>query len=61
MVTTDWWTYGEYYNETKAGNDVKMGCGYPERLLKTIELGLLIRVEMKVCAKRLMNLILKVE
>ncbi|MDP4090427.1 MAG: glycoside hydrolase family 3 C-terminal domain-containing protein, partial [Bacillota bacterium] len=34
MVTTDWWTCGEHYKETKAGNDVKMGCGYPERLLE---------------------------
>ena len=26
MVTTDWWTHGEHYRETKAGNDIKMRC-----------------------------------
>ena len=29
MVTTDWWTFGEHYRETKAGNDIKMAAGYP--------------------------------
>ncbi|MFR3228281.1 MAG: hypothetical protein ACLTPG_04880 [Mediterraneibacter gnavus] len=33
MVTTDWWTSGEHYKEVKAGNDIKMACGFPERLL----------------------------
>jgi beta-glucosidase len=61
MVTTDWWTYGEHYKETKAGNDVKMGCGYPERLLKAKASGLISREEMVVCAKRILELILKVD
>ena len=61
MVTTDWWTHAEHYKETKAGNDVKMGCGYPERLLKAKELGLISREEMDVCAKRILELILKVD
>lgn len=34
MVTTDWWTFGEHYRETKAGNDIKMAAGYPERIKK---------------------------
>ncbi|MFQ9394241.1 MAG: glycoside hydrolase family 3 N-terminal domain-containing protein [Lachnospiraceae bacterium] len=29
LVTTDWWTKGEHYKETLAGNDIKMGTGYP--------------------------------
>ncbi len=61
MVTTDWWTCGEHYKETKAGNDVKMGCGYPERLLKAKILGLISREEMNVCANRILELILKVD
>lgn len=61
MVTTDWWTCGEHYKETKAGNDVKMGCGYPERLLEAKALGLISREEMEVCAKRILELILKVD
>lgn len=61
MVTTDWWTCGEHYKETKAGNDVKMGCGYPDRLLKAIEAGVLTRQEMELCAKRILTLLLKLD
>ena len=60
-VTTDWWTCGEHYKEVKAGNDVKMGCGYPERLLEALEKGCLTREEMHACAKRIVNLILKID
>ncbi len=60
-VTTDWWTCGEHYKEVKAGNDVKMGCGYPERLLMALEKGCLTREEMHACAKRIINLILKID
>lgn len=61
MVTTDWWTCGEHYKETKAGNDVKMGCGYPDRLLKALEAGVLTREEMEKCGKRILNLLLKID
>lgn len=61
MVTTDWWTCAEHYKETKAGNDVKMGCGYPERLLEAKALGLISRAEMDICANRILELILKVD
>ncbi len=60
-VTTDWWTCGEHYKETKAGNDVKMGCGYPERLMEAMEKGYLTRKEMEACAKRVLELILKID
>ncbi len=61
MVTTDWWTAGEHYKETKAGNDAKMGCGYPERLLEAMEKGVLSRGEMEVCARRILEMILKLD
>lgn len=61
MVTTDWWTCAEHYKETKAGNDIKMGCGYPKRLLEAKELGLISREEMEICARRILELILKVD
>ena len=61
MVTTDWWTRGEHYKETKAGNDIKMGCGYPGRLLEALEKGLISREEMYVCAKRILEMILKLD
>lgn len=60
-VTTDWWTYGEHYKEVKAGNDVKMGCGYPKRLMEALKKGCLTRGEMDLCAKRILNLILKID
>ncbi len=60
-VTTDWWTCGEHYKEVKAGNDVKMGCGYPERLLEALKKGCLTRQEMDACAERILELILKVD
>ncbi|MCR5271593.1 MAG: glycoside hydrolase family 3 C-terminal domain-containing protein [Lachnospiraceae bacterium] len=61
MVTTDWWTNGEHYLETAAGNDVKMGCGYPERILEAKEKGAISRADMEVCAKRVLEMIMKVD
>lgn len=61
MVTTDWWTRGEHYKEIKAGNDVKMGNGYPERVKKAMELGELGRPELEHCARRILELILKID
>ena len=60
-ITTDWWTCGEHYKEVKAGNDIKMGCGYPERLLDALEKGCLTRKEMDACALRVLKLILKID
>ncbi len=61
MVTTDWWTCGEHYKETKAGNDVKLGLGFPDRLIQALEKGVLTRDEMEICAKRILGLILKID
>ena len=59
MVTTDWWTRGEHYKEAKAGNDIKMGCGYPDRLLMAMERELITREEIAICARRILEMILK--
>lgn len=61
MVTTDWWTLGEAYKEVKAGNDMKMGCGFPERLIAAMEKGALTRADMEICAKRVLGLILRID
>lgn len=61
MITTDWWTKGEHYKEIKAGNDIKMGTGYPERVLLALEKGLLSREELQACARRVLELILKLD
>jgi len=61
LVTTDWWTFGEHYKEVKAGNDIKMACGYPRHLKEALDKGLLTREEMEICAKRVLELILKID
>ncbi|MDO4942983.1 MAG: glycoside hydrolase family 3 C-terminal domain-containing protein [Lachnospiraceae bacterium] len=61
VVTSDWFTFGEHYKEVLAGNDIKMGCGYPERLIEAFEKGVLTRVDMERSAKRLFELILKTD
>lgn len=59
IVSSDWWTSGEHYKEVKAGNDLKMACGYPERLIDAVKIGVLKREEMEICAKRILKLILR--
>ena len=61
MVTSDWWTRGEHYKEIKAGNDVKMACGFPERVAEAMEKGAIDRNDLERCAKRVLELILKVD
>ena len=61
LVTTDWWTWGEHYKECAAGNDVKMGTGYPERLLEAWEKGALTRADLELAARHVLGLILKVD
>lgn len=61
MVTTDWWNFAEQYPEVKAGNDVKMGCGYPDRLRGALRCGALTTDEVRACARRVLELILKLD
>lgn len=61
IVTTDWWTCGEHYRETKAGNDIKMATGYPERVKEALEKGYISREEIALCAKRILEMVLKVD
>ena len=60
-VTTDWWTNGEHYKEVASGNDIKMATGFPERLMEAVHKGIITRAELETCAKRVLNLILKVD
>ena len=61
MVTTDWWNHAEHYLEVKAGGDIKMGCGYPDRILEAKEKGFVSREEREKCAERILGMILKVD
>ena len=61
LVTSDWWTSGEHYKELEAGNDIKMGCGYPERLMQALKKGLISRKTMETSVKRLFDLMMKLD
>lgn len=61
IVTTDWWTRGEHWREVKAGNDLKMACGYPETVLEAVAEGRLSKEDVRICAKRILELILKMD
>ena len=58
---TDWWTCGEHYLEAKAGNDLKMGNGYPERVKYAYDKGKITHDELYAAARNVLNLILKME
>ncbi|MCR5101171.1 MAG: beta-glucosidase, partial [Butyrivibrio sp.] len=61
MVTSDWWNRAEQYKEILAGNDVKMANGYPDRVRKAMEMGALRREDLKICVKRVLEMILKLD
>ena len=61
IVTTDWWTRGEHYKEILAGNDVKMATGFPDRVQKAQEMGGIGRRDYAHCAKRVLELIIKLD
>ncbi|MBQ3797658.1 MAG: glycoside hydrolase family 3 C-terminal domain-containing protein [Butyrivibrio sp.] len=61
VVVSDWWGYGEHYKEVLAGNDIKMGCGYPEQLLEAIEKKTIKRKDLEKCAERVLKMILKID
>ena len=61
LVTTDWWNRAEQYKEVVAGNDVKMGTGFPERLLAAYEKGAVTREQLVTAAEHVLKFILKLD
>ena len=59
LVVTDWWCRSEQYREILAGNNLKMATGFPERVKEAMELGALDRSDLLICAKRVLETILK--
>ena len=59
MVTTDWGVKNDPVKEVKAGNDMKMHCGYPEDLKVGYEKGELTRADLELCVKRILEMTLK--
>ena len=61
MVSTDWHTHSEQFKEVKAGNDLRMPAGFPDRLKEAMERGLISREEMEISAKRILGVLLKLD
>ena len=61
FVTSDWWTHGEHYLEALAGNDLKMGNGYPERVEEAMDLGAITREDLEKNVKHILSSILRLE
>ena len=61
IVCTDWYTHGEHYKELLAGNDIKMGTGFPDRLMKAMETGVITREDMLHSVRRILKMIMKVD
>ena len=59
MVSTDWHTHSEQYKEIKAGNDLRMPAGFPDRLKEAMDRGLITREEMEISVKRILGVLLR--
>ncbi len=59
MVVTDWGVKNDPVKEVKAGNDMKMHCGYPEDLKAGFEDGRITRADLELCVKRILQMFLK--
>lgn len=61
LVTSDWHTHKEHVLEVKAGNDIKMPIGEPDKLLEALQDGSLTQEELAISVKRLLETILWLE
>lgn len=59
MVVTDWGVKNHPVIEVKAGNDMKMHCGYPDELLEAVNKGELSRADLELCVKRILEMFIK--
>ena len=59
MVETDWGVKNDPVKEVKAGNDMKMPCGYPEDLKTAYDKGDLTRADLEICVKRIIEMTIK--
>lgn len=61
MVSSDWDNTVQQYQEIAAGNDLKMCCGMPEHTLQMVREGKLSEKAVTESAKRVLQLILRLE
>ena len=59
MVVTDWGVKNDPVKEVRAGNDMKMHCGYPDDLKAAYDKGELTRTDLEVCVKRILEMFTK--
>ncbi len=59
MVVTDWGVKNDPVKEVKAGNDMKMHCGYPDDLKAAYDKGELTRADLELCVKRILEMFTK--
>ncbi len=59
MVLTDWGVKNRPVIEVKAGNDMKMHCGYPDELLEAVNKGELTRADLELCVSRILDMFTK--
>lgn len=60
-VVSDWWNHSEHYLELLAGEDLKMGTGYPERVRKAYEMGAITRKDIELNVSRLLQAMLNID
>ncbi len=61
MITTDWGVPCDQAVCVLAGNDVRMPYGQPDNLTKALEEGRIQRGHLEICAKRILEMILKLD
>ncbi len=61
MVVTDWGVKNDPVKEVKAGNDMKMHCGYPEDLKVGYDEGRITRADLELCVKRILEMFTKLD
>lgn len=59
MVVTDWGVKNRPVIEVKAGNDMKMHCGYPDELIEAVNNNELTRADLELCVKRILEMFFK--
>ena len=59
MITTDWGVPCDQAVCVLAGNDIRMPYGQPDILTKALEEGRIRRGYLEICAKRILEMILK--
>ncbi len=61
MVVTDWGVKNDPVKEVKAGNDMKMHCGYPADLKVGYDEGRITRADLELCVKRILEMFMKLD